>query len=224
MESTLPAHKDATRLAFDCSVVGVSAALIYQEQLYVRRDHSGNKQAGRLLPMLGELLEEAGIGYETVDTIITTVGPGSFTGIRIGLAAAQGILAARPMQLRALSTLEALAYSAHGVEMVRTALNAGKGEIYTQLFHVKHAQPKACGDMSLVSPEAFMALHAGEMLMGNARAMLPSLADALWSDTPLPDAAAFIYSIAPPVTSEALVPLYIRAPDAKLPAVPLPLE
>lgn len=214
-------------MAFDCSVVGVSVALLHGETLYSRHDHSGNKQAGQLLPMIDAVLSEAGVAYGEVDTLITTHGPGSFTGIRIGLAAAQGILAVQPARIIALTTLEALALSAarRGHHAFWTCFNAGKGEVYCQLFHVKHAQPEAASGIMLLSPDAFTALAgAGAVIAGNACALIP-LSSLQWLDAvTLPDAQDFVYTTAPYSSFEALVPLYIRAPDAKLPAVSLPLE
>ncbi len=221
-------HKESTRLAFDCSMVGVSAALLHQGRCYERHDHSANKQASQLLPMISSLLEEAGIHYSAIETLVTTYGPGSFTGIRIGLAAAQGLLAAVPMQVVALTGLEAMAISAAhtGLEgKLWVCASAGKGEIYAQLFHVKQAEYKALNDIALLSPSDFLAVYANEALAGNAAALLPSITPDSWQpNITLPHAADFISSNHPASPVEALVPLYIRAPDAKLPAVPLPLE
>lgn len=218
-------HKDSTRLAFDCSLVGVSAALLHKGKLYHRHDHSANKQAGQLLPMIAELLTDAGIGYDAVDTLITTNGPGSFTGIRIGLAAAQGIVTATGMQTIPLTTLEALAFSMKAEDDAApfwVAFNAGKGEIYAQLFHVKQAVPEALNDIALLSPADFIALYKNEPIIGNAAALLPDLA---WhASLSLPAAKDFIHTLAPAQGTDCLRPLYIRAPDAKLPATALPLE
>lgn len=225
-----PASKDnTTRLAFDCSVVGVSVALRHEGRVYARRDYSGNKQAGQLLPMIEAVLAEACVGYKDITGLLTTHGPGSFTGIRIGLAAAQGILAAQAMEISTITTLEATGFSAikRGItEPFWVAFNAGKGEIYAQLFHVKQCQPVFAGDIQLISPDAFMAMIASDdRLAGNAATLLPMIdADRWIIDAHLPDAADFVYANAPLTRPEALVPLYIRAPDAKLPAVPLPLE
>lgn len=216
-------HKNPTCLAFDCALVGVSAALLHEGKLYHRHDHSANKQAGQLLPMLQELLEEAGMDYSAVERLITTNGPGSFTGIRIGLAAAQGIVTATGMQVCAITTLEALAYSATPTEgPFWTVFNAGKGEVYAQLFHVKQAVPEALNGIALLSPAGFMEIYGGELVFGNATALLPDVA---WNAShPLPAAKDFIHTLAPAQGTDCLRPLYIRAPDAKLPSTALPLE
>ncbi|MBA4274445.1 MAG: tRNA (adenosine(37)-N6)-threonylcarbamoyltransferase complex dimerization subunit type 1 TsaB [Alphaproteobacteria bacterium] len=227
MDTTPSSYNDTIRLAFDCSVVGVSVALLCGETLYARHDHSGNKQAGQLLPMIDAALSEAGIAYSDVNTLITTHGPGSFTGIRIGLAAAQGILAVHPKRIVVITTLEALALSAarRGYEAFWTCLNAGKGEVYCQLFHVKHGKPEAKTEIALLTPDQFVALCSNNVaIAGNARTLAP-LDSLQWiEDVTLPDARNLVYSAAPYCSFDALVPLYIRTPDAKLPAVPLPLE
>lgn len=216
-------HKNTTRLAFDCALAGVSVALLHEDMLYHRHDCSANKQAGQLLPMIADLLEEAGITYHDVERLITTNGPGSFTGIRIGLAAAQGIVTATGMQVSAITTLEALAYSGTVIkEPFWTVFNAGKGEVYSQLFHVKQGIPLALNETSLLSPADFMKKYAMEPVLGNAAALLPNLA---WdASLTLPTAKDFIHTTAPSDSTECLRPLYIRAPDAKLPASALPLE
>lgn len=198
--------------------------MLHGGKLFAQHDHSANKQAAQLVPMIEDVLAQAGIRYPQLERLITTYGPGSFTGIRIGLAAAQGLLAAMPMQLVTITTLEALAISvvSRGTDApFWVCLNAGKGEIYSQLFHVKQAVPVAMSDISLMPPTHFALHYKKEALAGNAQALV----EGAWIEgLSLPAAADFIYTSAAPTDADALTPLYIRAPDAKLPAVPLPLE
>jgi tRNA threonylcarbamoyladenosine biosynthesis protein TsaB len=206
------------RLAFDCATIGVSVALMHKGILYTRRDASANTQASSLIPMIESVLHEAGVGYEAIDTLVTTIGPGSFTGMRIGLAAAQGIVAAVPMKIITLNTLEALAMSAVAAGMtneVWCVLNAGKDEAYSQLFTIKNAQPIAANDVQLTSPEDFLVGYGKQPLIGTGQALFPKIDPALWhSSITTPDAAAFVTTTAPTTSAETLVPLYIRAPDA----------
>jgi tRNA threonylcarbamoyladenosine biosynthesis protein TsaB len=206
------------RLAFDCAAIGVSVALMHEGMLYARRDASANTQASSLIPMIESVLQEAGVGYEAIGTLVTTIGPGSFTGMRIGLAAAQGIVAAVPMHVITITTLEALAMGALSAGItsdIWCVLNAGKGEIYSQLFTIKCAQPIAISEVQLTSPEAFTSLYRQHHLIGNAQELLPKIHPTYWNNSiTTPDAAAFITTTAAPTTPEALIPLYIRPPDA----------
>ncbi len=222
-------HKESTCLAFDCSIVGVSVALRHQGALYTRQDHSANKQAGQLLPMIDEVMREAGASYSDIVRLITTHGPGSFTGIRIGLATAQGIAAACEIEVATLTSLYALALGAAalGIEgPVWAAINAGKGEICGQLFHVKQSVVAEGNELSLFSPEAFLARPYIEApVVGNGFTLLPEESRSSFiAALSLPRAQDFVSYQGPAQPIEALVPLYVRPPDAKLPSQPLPLE
>lgn len=223
MQISLDFHKDATCLAFDASVVGASVALLHGGRVYGAVDSEPGKQSARLVPMIEALLAEAGINYAQVERLVTTIGPGSFTGIRIGLATAQGLVAATHMGVSVLSTLDALALRACEKRVsgeVWATLNAGKGELYCQLFHVKHDAIEAKGEILLLSPDVFAGhVTAGQVIVGNAQAMLPPACLPLYHPgAELPLAACFVQAGLSLAGAGALVPLYIRAPDAKLPA------
>lgn len=216
-------HKDATWLAFDVSVVGASVALAHGGRLYTAIDGEPGKQSARLVPMIEGLLAQAGITYTAIERLVTTVGPGSFTGIRIGLAAAQGLVAATGMGVSILTTLEAIALRAWESQVqgeVWATLNAGKGEVFCQLFHVKQDGIRAQGQILLLSPDHFAAhIAEGQAIMGNTSGMLPPPCLAQYrAGAELPLASCFVRAGLPLAGAEALVPLYIRAPDAKLPA------
>lgn len=87
-------------------------------------------QAERLMPMCAELLAEAGIGWQEIGTIGVGVGPGNFTGLRIGVAAARGIAFAVGTQAIGISTFEALARDHAGP--VRVTLDARREGIFAQ--------------------------------------------------------------------------------------------
>lgn len=223
MNATPQTHKEATCLAFDASVVGASVALWHGGQVFSAIDAEPGRQAAKLVPMIEQALNEAGIWYDDVTRLVTTVGPGSFTGIRIGLSVAQGIVAARRMQVSVVTTLEAVALKSaeiHGDGDVWACLNAGKGEVYSQLFHVKQSFSNAASGILLLTPDAFAnGITQNQRIVGNAEALLPGDARMLYhSGAELPDARHFVRASLSVVGPEALVPLYIRAPDAKLPA------
>ena len=94
--------------ALDACAAGVldtdAAALIAQESQAMKRGH-----AEALMPLIGRVIKEAGIAFAALDRIAVTTGPGSFTGLRVGLSAARGIALAANKPVVGLSTLTAYA-------------------------------------------------------------------------------------------------------------------
>jgi tRNA threonylcarbamoyladenosine biosynthesis protein TsaB len=94
------------------------------------------RASDKLLPLLAELLEEAKIPATTINQIIITVGPGSFTGIRLGLAVAQGLKLANPaLEIIGISTLSALAAQMDSDTPFTLLLDAAGGQVYRQDFN-----------------------------------------------------------------------------------------
>lgn len=78
-------------LAFDCAVTGLDVAVLRDGLPVARRREEGRDQAARLMPAIGSAIEEAAIDRREISLVAVTIGPGSFTGIRVGLAAARGL-------------------------------------------------------------------------------------------------------------------------------------
>lgn len=89
-------------------------------------------QAEALLPMLAEAMAEAGVAYPQVRAVVATAGPGSFTGLRVGLAAAQGLGLAIGCPVLAVSSFAAWAQGVAGP--VRVALDTRRGDAFVQAF------------------------------------------------------------------------------------------
>ena len=127
-----------TLLGFDTATTTCSAALWAGGAVTAhRRIEEGGRHAETLVPMLREVAAEGGTTLAAVERFAVTVGPGSFTGIRIGLAAARGLALAGKRPLIGLSTLEVLAAGVPAAERdgpVLAALDAGRGRLYAQLF------------------------------------------------------------------------------------------
>lgn len=209
-----------TTLAFDTSVIGASVALRHNNQLYSAYDTEAGMQASHLVTMLESVLHDAGIWYQQLDRLITTIGPGSFTGIRIGLATAQGIVCAQPVEVSILTSLDALAWQAHFQQFrgkIYCGLAAGKGEIVAQMFHVKQSGVETLDTPNLYTPEVFLSkIEDLQCFIGNGLRNICTKR-APYADIMLPDAASFIHAPLPPSGIEALVPYYVRPPDAKIP-------
>ena len=127
-----------TLLALDASSTACSCALI-RDQLIVQRFEIAPREHTRLLlPMVDEVLAEAGVSLGQLDAIAYGQGPGSFTGLRIAAGIAQGLAYGADLPLMGISTLEALALAAHRkwhARHVIAALDARMDEIYVGAYH-----------------------------------------------------------------------------------------
>jgi tRNA threonylcarbamoyladenosine biosynthesis protein TsaB len=158
-------------------------------------------QSASLMPMVEEALAQSGTRYSDLSGVACTVGPGSFTGLRVALAAARGICFAAKVKGLGFTTLETMAFAA-GETPVLAALNAGKGEYYYQAFHGKPLFEPRLGTL-----EVARAFAPGARLIGNAP-------DAEGPAFPRADTLARLAAAGPDAAC-ALQPFYIRPPDAK---------
>jgi tRNA threonylcarbamoyladenosine biosynthesis protein TsaB len=176
-------------------------------------------QSARLLPMVEEAMHKAGVNYKDLTALAATVGPGSFTSIRVGLAAARGICFAAGIPGLGFTTLEVLAYAAlaHLREEAQALaiLNAGKGEYYWQRFCVS-PEFKALSEPE-VGPLNEAVSGAPALVAGNAeiadKGLIKTAVTFPQADA-LAELATRYVALAQP-----LKPFYIRPPDAKPMAV-----
>jgi tRNA threonylcarbamoyladenosine biosynthesis protein TsaB len=121
--------------------------------LQARDDPTGEERPGhatRLLPLASALLAEAGLGWRAVERVAVGVGPGTFTGLRIGVATARGIAQSLGVELVGVSSLRALAHTTHVVAKEQTvgvlaAIDARRGEMFVAAYD---------GELELVAPRA----------------------------------------------------------------------
>jgi len=196
-----------------------AGALLAQESQAMKRGH-----AEALMPLIGRVMKQAGIAFAALDRIAVTTGPGSFTGLRVGLSAARGIGLAADKPVVGLSTLTAYAAPVVGqnaAQPVISAIDARHDHVYFQMVS---------GDGgSLIRPriapleEALGAIRFGAPhLVGNAARILADRwpVDALppfkVDPQPAPDIAwlAWLGAAVSPDSAPAR-PYYLRAPDAK---------
>lgn len=168
-------------------------------------------QAEALVPMVQALMAQAGLDYTELDRIAVTVGPGSFTGIRVGLAAARGFGLAAGKPVIGVTTLEALAclHSPCRGGLI-AAIDARRGEVYAQRFGADATEP------TLMPIAAASALATGEgIALGDGAPLLALPAGWRVLDIALPDPAA-VAAIAATrsIPAQPPGPLYLRAPDA----------
>jgi len=220
-------------LAIDTALDACAAAvldtdaskIVAQESQPMKRGH-----AEALMPLIARVMKASGVGFAALDRIAVTTGPGSFTGLRVGLSAARGIALAAGKPVVGLTTLAAYAapvVADNGEHPIISAIDARHDHVYFQVVS---------GDGSslirpLVAPiaEALAAAKFGAPhLVGNAAKIL---ADRWPADAPPPlridpQAApdigwvAWLGAAAGPDMAPAR-PFYLRAPDAKPPKDPL---
>jgi len=116
-------------VALETSTEYCSLAVSRGEQVYGRSFHAGQRHSELALPVLRELLAEAGLDMQSVDGIAYGAGPGSFTGLRIACGIAQGLALARNLPVAGIGTLLALAEEC-GADKVIACLDARMGEVY----------------------------------------------------------------------------------------------
>ncbi|MBS0548965.1 MAG: tRNA (adenosine(37)-N6)-threonylcarbamoyltransferase complex dimerization subunit type 1 TsaB [Proteobacteria bacterium] len=95
-------------LAFDCAVRGLAVAVVRDGTVLAEAREEGREQAARLLPVIADVLRAAGVERRDLSLIACTTGPGSFTGVRVGLAAARGLALALDIPLAGIATTAAL--------------------------------------------------------------------------------------------------------------------
>lgn len=130
-------------LALESSAVAASVALCEDEALLGQSfRHTGLTHSQTLLPMAEELLQGCGLTMQDVDLIAVAEGPGSFTGLRIGVAAAKGLAWAAELPCAGCSTLASMAWNLAGLEgEVCAAMDARRKQVYNARFRVDGQQP-----------------------------------------------------------------------------------
>jgi tRNA threonylcarbamoyladenosine biosynthesis protein TsaB len=209
--------------ALDACAAGVldtvAGRLIAQESQAMKRGH-----AEALMPLIARVIEQSGIAFAALDRIAVTTGPGSFTGLRVGLSAARGIALAANKPVVGLTTLTAYAaplVSENCEHPIISAIDARHDHVYLQAVSGNGSsliRPRVASIEEALGAARFGAPH----LVGNAARILaerwPAQAPPpLRVDPqPAPDIAwvAWLGAAVNPNTAPAR-PFYLRAPDAK---------
>jgi tRNA threonylcarbamoyladenosine biosynthesis protein TsaB len=179
----------------------------------------GRGHAERLFGMVDAAMREAGLAFPELDRIAVTVGPGSFTGLRVGIAAARGFALATGRPAIGVGTLDAHAFSARetaGAVPVLALLDAHRDEIYGQRFH---ADGTADGPAEVAAADHFAArLRPGDILAGSGSDLVAAharQAAEIVHRMSAPDIRA-VGALGREATPDgAPRPLYLRPPDAK---------
>lgn len=216
-------------LALDTSMGACSTAVLRTDGVH-RRLHElyaemprGHAEA--LMPMVEEVMAEAEIEPRDLDLIAATVGPGSFTGVRIAIAAARGLALVTDAKLYGTDSLTVMARTARQTEppggSFAIAVDARRGMLYFGLFDA--AGKKLDGPRLVTAGEAFRLLPEDlRVALGNGADILAEEARARGREISIsrPDlqpvaAALAAIALESNPTTENLRPLYLRPPDAK---------
>jgi tRNA threonylcarbamoyladenosine biosynthesis protein TsaB len=235
-------------LAIDTSGPGSAVAVASGEQVLAQDDSQGGERHGDvLLPRIELQLRAAGVALREIELIAVGLGPGSFTGLRVGLATAKGLALALGVPIRGVSSLELLA---RGVQdraaLAGALLDAGRGELYAGVYAFAAGAPlpevalaplrlpaadmlarlselaRARGPLVLCGSGA--SKHAAELKAALGERFMPAEPGC---DTPraglLARAARAWLAAEGASDLAALEPSYLRDSDAKLPDQPLAL-
>jgi tRNA threonylcarbamoyladenosine biosynthesis protein TsaB len=218
-------------LALDSAGSGCSVVVAAGERvLAAERCAAARGQAERLLPMIDAVMCKSGLSALALDIVGATIGPGSFTGIRVGLSAARGIALATGVQSVGVTGFEAvaagLASRGHerGAGFLLVALESRREDLYIQLFDYAHrplGEPMAAMPAALANALPDLIGEAPLLVAGDAAqraaTMLLPRSGTIVVEGSGPDAAGVLRAVLQRAcTSESLIkpaPLYLRAPD-----------
>jgi tRNA threonylcarbamoyladenosine biosynthesis protein TsaB len=174
-------------LALDTSTFVASVALVDTDgtRVLVDKDAQVSTHSEQLLPLVSAALADAGLAMRDVDAIACGSGPGSFTGLRIGLATAKGLCFALGKPLVMASSLMALAHEAgDGPEVVLGMLDARRGEVYAGLYRPDEGHLIRLADEVVIAPDRLRAWvasvepHESILVVGDGVAAYPDAAAA----------------------------------------------
>lgn len=214
-------------LAIDTASEACAAALLDGGRLVVRSARVGRGHAEVLIGQIAAVLAEANLKPAALDRIAVTVGPGSFTGLRVGIAAARGLALATGKPAVGIPTLAVHAEAARAIvgdRSILAVIDAGRGEIYGALYASSGAEGDGAGSVAeAASAQVFAArVASGVVLAGSGAdlvmAGLPmDLQPVIAHRDASPDIAALVRlaAAAPDPGRVPPRPLYLRPPDAK---------
>lgn len=210
-------------LAIDCAAT-LCAACVYDaaagRELGRQVLDLGKGHAEHLMAVIDDALKAAGTDFAGLDAVAVSVGPGSFTGLRVGVSTARGLALALKIPAIGVTTLEALAAEALAAfpgRAVLAALDAGREEIHAA-FYDKASVLTYGPTVATVAQAAAMATGNSAVLAGTAAAKIASVAGRGFDIGPTSataDIAVYARLAAAKGAGERPKPLYLRGADAK---------
>lgn len=154
-------------LALDASTEACSVAVEVNGKTFSRYELCPQSHSLRLLPMIDEVLKEAGVKLADLDGLIFGQGPGSFTGVRIGVGVAQGLAFSADLPVVGVSSLQAMAqqaYNEHGKTHVIAAIDARMAEVYNGYFVLDEDNIMQTQKAEAVTPPEQLAEHLSPLI------------------------------------------------------------
>ena len=225
---------DMNILSFDTTLNRCSVAVLTDDQVLAHRFEALQRgHAEALMPMVSAALDDAGLAFPDINLVGVTTGPGTFTGQRVGLSAARGFGVAQSLPVQGVGSLPAIALAARqdGCETdILVVLDARRGQYYVQNFA---AEQSIClsgtAPLAIETAELAKYLPAGPCtIVGTGVTMVQEMSDldkdhiSFSTSGPEADAIAVARLARDIVACDGMpeeppAPLYLRAPDAKLP-------
>jgi tRNA threonylcarbamoyladenosine biosynthesis protein TsaB len=203
-------------LALDTALGACSVAVTREGRVLASRSEAMTRgHQERLAPMVRDVIDASGLAFSALERIAVTVGPGSFTGLRVGLSFAKGLALALDKPCVGVGTLDALAASVETTGACVAVIDAGRGGAYFQVF--VDGGPVTAPDRAPIEIAAarVIELQIGALwLTGPGAALLEGLAPGAGMDlAAAPDIAA-VARLATAASPAPPRPLYLRPPDA----------
>lgn len=213
-------------LAFDTATSATAVALLGSgEPIELRDDPQPGQRprhAQQLLPLARQALDQAGARFADLTRVVVGTGPGSFTGLRIGLATARALALAADAQLVGVSTLRVLARAAGGAGVVAPVIDARRGEVFVAAWagDAERVPPHALAPdaVAALDPRGWLGVGDGAVRF---RSVLEQAGMSIPADhSPVHRVSASVLAQlgthADPVARTEVLPDYQRLPDAEL--------
>lgn len=214
-------------LGIDSSAITAGCALcdggriIAEQFLNTKHTHSQT-----LLPMVESMLKSADVALADVDAIAITSGPGSFTGLRIGIASVKGMAMGAGKPCIEVSTLEAIAYNFIGIDgIICCAMDARCGQVYNALFSSRNGViTRMCEDRAIKAVDLYEELQklGGRIILaGDGAELLDEATEHSFILAPMPlryqrgSGVCFAAEGREAIEAAALMPSYLRLPQAE---------
>ena len=217
-------------LALDTSMGACSAALLTRDgaerRLVLREAPMARGHAEALMPMVAEIMEESGVAFAELDLIAATLGPGSFTGVRIAIAAARGLALVTKAKLFGADSLAVMARLARDTGSFESgpfavAVDARRGMLYLGLYdeaaRTQNGPLLIAPDeaLHLLPPKLRTAAGSGAGLLAEAGARAGRAIEARLPELQPSASALAEIAYASGESLQTLRPLYLRPPDAR---------
>jgi tRNA threonylcarbamoyladenosine biosynthesis protein TsaB len=233
-------------LGFDTATPATTVALARGDEppVEARHDPEPGERPGhatQLLPLIAEVMHRAGVAWEDVDRLAVGVGPGSFTGLRIGLATARSLAQSRALPLVGVSSLAALAAPLKGSDpsrkgvrppsekgqsapRVTAVIDARRGEVFAAQWEGERQTLAAAALAPDALAEFLRAAGGSTLAVGDGAVRFRDRLESAGADIPADDSpahhlsAAYICLLgaqAEPADPGTVLPAYVREPDAK---------